>query len=484
MSQLLRSQSGRWGTLFVVLGVALVAAAVAISSKATAPTGLPALGIIGDGKTDDTEAIQAAINSGSGTLTFPRGTYRLTKSVVIELDKTGFTSLIGNGTANFIMEGSGPAFKFVGTHQANAAPKNVKEPVWARQRAPLVDGLVIVGANAEADGIEASGTMQLTITRVVVREARHGIHLTTRDRNIVISDCHLYHNRGVGIYYDQVDLHQSNIVGCHISYNAGGGVVSRGGNVRNVQISGCDIESNMEPDAPPTANVMLDCATGSIGEVAITGCTLQHNGDSPGSANIAFIGQKKIATDEENSRISWGLLTISGNVLTDVRNNIDLRYARGVVIQGNTFGPAFEQDIVIEGSSNVVIGSNCLDRNPQYVAETVKCNGGLRLLHCRDCTISGVHLNGALRQPAAVAIEDCENVNLSNCTILDSDGTGILVKNSVECSVSSCVVRDRRPDRRPAPSLLETGGRDNQFQNNIVSHGQELARPKAAPATR
>jgi hypothetical protein len=80
----------------------------------------------------------------------------------------------------------------------------------------------------EADGIEATGTMQITISRVAVHEARHGMHLTVRNRNVIISDCHLYHNTGIGVFYDNVDLHQSNIIGSHISYNAGGGVVTRG----------------------------------------------------------------------------------------------------------------------------------------------------------------------------------------------------------------------------------------------------------------
>jgi hypothetical protein len=53
------------------------------------------------------------------------------------------------------------------------------------------------------------------------------VHLTTRNRNVLISACHFYHNTGVGVFYDHVNLHQSNIVGSHISYNGGGGVVTR-----------------------------------------------------------------------------------------------------------------------------------------------------------------------------------------------------------------------------------------------------------------
>lgn len=73
--------------------------------------------------------------------------------------------------------------------------------------------------------------MRITISRVVVRECRHAVHLTTRNRNVLISACHFYNNRGIGVFYDNVNLHQSNIVGCHISYCGGGGVVSHGGNI-------------------------------------------------------------------------------------------------------------------------------------------------------------------------------------------------------------------------------------------------------------
>ncbi len=44
-----------------------------------------------------------------------------------------------------------------------------------------------------------AGTVQLTITRVNIRECRHAIHLTQRNRNLIVSDSHLYKNRGIGI---------------------------------------------------------------------------------------------------------------------------------------------------------------------------------------------------------------------------------------------------------------------------------------------
>jgi outer membrane protein assembly factor BamB len=94
---------------------------------------------------------------------------------------------------------------------------------------PTIDGLGITGDHDEACGVEASGTLGLVVSRVQVRRVLHAVQLVKRNRNVIVTDCHLYENRGVGLYLDDVDLHQINVAGCHISYNAGGGVVSRGG---------------------------------------------------------------------------------------------------------------------------------------------------------------------------------------------------------------------------------------------------------------
>ncbi len=469
-----------------LLFATVVTLALTTLSSIAADQALATLGIVGDGKTDDAAAIQKAVDRGVGTLRFPRGVYRLTKTVVIDLDKVGFTSLVGDGTARFVMAGAGPAFKFLGTHEGSADPKSFKPNVWERQRTPMVDGLEIVGAHPEADGIEGTGTMQLTITRVTVREARHGIHLTVRNRNVIISDCHLYHNSGAGVFYNHVDLHQSNITGSHISYNAGGGVVTRGGAVRNLQIGTCDIEANMSSNSPPTANVLIDCTGGSTAEVTIVGCTLQHS-PVAGAANVRFIGR-----GEERSKLydgkqtQWGHLTIADNVISDVRVNVHLQHARGVTITGNTFGTAYERDLLVENCSNVVVGPNSFDRNPRYFSSGVatNANGGVLFRDSRECTLSGLHVNGVLRQSAAVQLENCSRFNMMNCTVLDSDGPGLLLQNVSESIVSGCLISDQRPKRAPAVSLRVAGGRDNVIGVNSLAHGSDVdsASIKANPS--
>ena len=184
-------------------------------------------GAVADGVADDSEALQQAIDTGVGELVLPRGIYRVTRPIVIDLDRVGYASIQGNGVAKVVMDGPGPALRFIGTHDKSADPEDFTAAVWDRQRMPLVDGLAIEGHHPEAVGIEASGTMQLTLTRLHIRKVSHGVHLIDNNRNVIISNCHIYENSGIGVYYDDVNLHQSNITSSHISYNDGGGIVSR-----------------------------------------------------------------------------------------------------------------------------------------------------------------------------------------------------------------------------------------------------------------
>ena len=88
-------------------------------------------GAVGDGKADDTAQLQHAINDGERLVVIPHGTYRITKSLVVDLDKVGFTGISGDGgTAKIVMDGPGPALRMVGTHQGTADPPSFKPNVW------------------------------------------------------------------------------------------------------------------------------------------------------------------------------------------------------------------------------------------------------------------------------------------------------------------------------------------------------------------
>ena len=455
----------------VVLLLAVVALTAAHTKQpkppgARLPTGnVRDHGARGDGTADDWQAVQNAVADRAGVVHLPPGTYRLSRSVVVDLDAVGFTSIKGDGAARVVMAGDGPAFQFVGTHAGTADPKSVKDNVWAKQRMPAIDGVEIVGDHPTADGIAATGTMQLTVTRVLIRKCRHGVHLTGRNRNVLISDSHIYENRGIGVFMDRVNLHQINVTGSHVSYNGGGGIVELGGEVRNLQVTGCDIEANHAKDGPPTANVLIDSTGGTNAEVAITGCTIQHTRTAPGSANVRVKGPTTSAAGTDERRD--GHVTITGNVISDTNVNVHLDHARGVVITGNTFWTGVEYNLLAEHSSSVVVGPNNFDRNSRYHREEDGATDAILFRDCTDCTLTGFQVNGTRRAPAAVALEACDRIHVTNLAIFDCDNVGLLLKDPRRCRVFGCVIRDDRPWATSVP-LRTLGVVDATFESNVL----------------
>ena len=433
-------------------------------------------GAIGDGEADDTKAFQRAVDSGRGDVHVPRGIYRLTKTIVVDLDRIGPVSIVGTGTAKLVMAGPGPALKLIGTHKGTAAPGTVKDNVWRNQRMPSVSELEIVGADPKACGVEARGTMEAVFSRLQIRKVLHGIHLTERNRNVIISDCHIYENRGIGIYLDHVNLHQINVGNSHVSYNAGGGIVQRGGDVRNLQVGNCDIEGNMGQKVPATANVLIDATGGSIGEIAITGCTIQHTHNVHGSANIRIIGEGQPRGAYAHGELRGGNITITGNILSDVQVNIHLNKVRGVTIVGNTIWKGFTHDFLIEGSSSVVIGQNVFDRNPRYhYGDGASANRGLVFRDCDSIILTGLQINNVWRKNGGLILEKCRHFNISDCIILNCDNCGILMDDVQDTIISGCIVSDTRRESKEGMTLKVTKGNGNFIVNNLFTGRLEIA---------
>ncbi|WP_276359421.1 glycosyl hydrolase family 28-related protein [Daejeonella sp. H1SJ63] len=146
-------------------------------------------GAKGDGVADDTRAINAAIRGANdGQVEFPRGTYRITSTIEIQLSENGTTGLAGRGgSAGIVMAGSGPAFRFTGSHdKGSALPSSVNPITWQKERMPLIDALEIIGAHPNADGIELRNTLMPVLRALLIRNVRNGIHLSSRNRNVLI----------------------------------------------------------------------------------------------------------------------------------------------------------------------------------------------------------------------------------------------------------------------------------------------------------
>jgi len=309
---------------------------------------------------DRTEDLRSRVAEGGGSLLIEEGVYRITGTIEIPLEQRRSVVVApAGGPVTLIMDGAGPAIRIVGSHEGTAGPGTFQPATW-NERMPLVEGIEIVGNHPEADGIELVRTVQATVSRVAVRWCRHGIRLAERNRNTVVSDVHLYENSGVGLYLDDVNLHQINVANSHISYNRAGGIVVRDGNVRNLHITGCDLI---------TGNVISDT-----------------------TINVDI----SVATD----------VTLSGNTFfAPSPDNLLVRDSKRVIVDGNTFNPRqFERPgrVIFRGSEDCIV-SDCTFR-------ALDTEGGTIVVD--ECT--GIRLDGNVMTEcrSGIVVRDSSHISI------------------------------------------------------------------------
>ena len=429
-------------------------------------------GAAGDGHTDDTEAILHALSDGDGLLEFSRGVYRITRTIEIPLSQVGPAGILGSGgTARVVMAGPGPAFRLVGTHQGTGDPQSVKPHVAAKERLPSLLNIEIEGAHPEADGLELLETMQAVLEGVLVTKCRHGVRLHRRNRNVLISHCHIYANTGVGVFLDKVNLHQINISGCHISYNRTGGIRIAGSEVRNLQITGNDIEYNnhrshrTEPE--PTAEIWIDTTAerASVEEVTVASNTIQAT-PSPGGANLRIV-------QKPGSGRPPGLWTVAGNVIGNQENSVHLTGCHGVVLSGNFIYSSEKWNLLVEHSRQINITGNSFRRH------TPALGTGVRLAGSSDCVVSGCTIQDEAPEGQAsghplLEIEDCKRITVSGCQLLDGVPYGVHVCNSSQVNITGSTVMDTRHELKSRSAIRFVGrGVANLVAGNIVGRTRE-----------
>jgi polygalacturonase len=441
-------------------------------------------GAVGDGQADDTTSIQHAIKEHPGQLYFPPGDYLVSETIVVHLDEARRFGLTGaTGCARIIMAGPGPAFHLKGTHKATAAPSGVTDTTWNHERMPTLANLEILGRHEEADGVLLEGTMQSTFEGVLLRELRHGIHARNRARNVLVSHCHIYNNRGVGIFLDDVNLHQVIIASSHISYNRGSGIKILNGEIRNVQITGNDIEYNYDreagEDAAPSAEIWIETSAeeATIREGTIASNTIQSRW-SPKGANIYVLGK----SPEHNHKA--GMLAISGNLIGSQETNVHLISCRGISLSGNIIYSGHNRNMLVEGSRNITVTGNTFDHNPDYLPKELAT--GIRLVNSTDCTLSGntiqdafagthtVNTPARFRRTALVEAEQCVRLSLTGNQITDGTPYGVHLKACSFVNLNGCTIAEGRPDKKMKAAVRWEGkGEANMLGQCLLSKGTE-----------
>ena len=422
-------------------------------------------GAAGDGQRDDTAAIQHALRDGEGLVDFPRGDYVISRPIDLKLSQIGRTAIVGSGgTAKIIMKGPGPAFRLIGNHVGTADPASMKPEIWRRQRMATLAEIEIEGAHPEADGVELSGAVQPIIRNVGLHRLRHGIRLVGRNRNVIIDGCQIYHNTGVGIYLDGVNLHQINIFGNHVSYNRLGGIRIERSEVRNLQITGNDIEYNTDRTHKikevATAEIYIDCTAenATVNEVTIASNTIQAT-PSQGGANL------RIMENGNTSGRPPGLFAITGNVIGNQTNNVHLSGCYGITLSGNNIYSAKEHNLLIDGGCRqIIVAAN------QFRRHTPNLGTGIHIAASYDCIVSGCHVidesaDGQVSGKALLSLENCQRVTLNACQLIGSGTTCLELADCKDVSVGDCTLF-AGTDAPKGMSLSCTG---NGF-GNIVHH--------------
>lgn len=410
-------------------------------------------GIVGDGVADDAPGLQRAIDETAGLIYLPRGDYRLSHGLVVRLDQRG-QACIRSAGARLINESADPALHILGTHRGSASPTELTEAVGARELMPTVCDLEIVGGHG-GDGVRLEHTHMAVVSRVTVRDCLHGIHIPNHNRNIIISDCHVYRNYGIGVFLDNVNLHQINIHGCHISYNYRGGIKLVEGNVRNIQIVGNDIEYNRNPDDAdePAGDVWFVAGPIGLREGAICGNTIQSVRTNDG-ANVRLEGLGP------QNRLKVGLLAIAGNLITSQNINILCRHARGIALGNNTHISGHQRNILMENCEQVTIAGTILDNNPDYQPAAP---GGIELRQVDGCAISGLVAEGCTDPLVA---EGCSGLAVSGSSFRNNRGTGVTLRDCDGVAVTGCVFHDT--EGLMAEAITETTCQRVQMAGNVI----------------
>lgn len=444
-------------------------------------------GAKGDGIADDTEALQHALDAGDGVLRLNKGTYRITRPLVLDLTKSGFGAVRGEaGTSRIVMAGAGPALRVIGDHQGTASPGSVQPHTWDRERFPILSGFEIVGEHPDSVGIELRKTMKCVISQVLIRRCRIGVHLVERNRDVLLTDSHLYDNHEFGLFFDRCNLHQIIIQGCHISWNKVAGIKSLGGDVHNLQIVGNDIEYNNATAGgaskspadlaqhPGGSEIWFDATDGVISEVTISGNTIQATVQS-GGANIRIIGadveRPQRADAPKTQKLDTAhLINITGNVLGSQWRAVELSNVSRITITGNTIYDSADLSVFASKSSGIVINGNAFvwrgnDSEPP--------KDGLHFEDCDNVLLSGLATQrfcaGSVEEGAAVTFVRCSDCGVSDCQIVDPLHRGLELTDCTRCRIANNTIVDRRetPSMRHAIRVLGQC-RDNLISGNIL----------------
>jgi hypothetical protein len=176
-------------------------------------------GAVGNGTTDDTATVQAAITAcetaGGGTVIFPNGTYKITSHLTV------------NGNYDILLKGGGTAT----INNANITSDDaivVGSSTGVRDNFIEISNLIIVGNALSRDGINLIKLNNVRLNDCLITDhGRFGI-LGSDTYSMVIESCEVDRCGSDGIYLTSAGGNNVLVQSCKLSENAGYGVKVEG----------------------------------------------------------------------------------------------------------------------------------------------------------------------------------------------------------------------------------------------------------------
>jgi hypothetical protein len=346
-------------------------------------------GAVGDGTSDDTAEIQAALAAGAGAIVFvPEGIYKISA----DLEVPANTTLSGNGTIRQDTRG-----------QAG---------VTIMGSGVTIDGITLLGTasvyTANEDAITATGTSaaspwtDITIRNVTAQTwGRHAVHLKYID-GFEVASCYLY-----DLYYSGVmvlsgangRIHANRIDDLHGTADRYGIALTYGGteSATDPSTRDCVVDSNVITRVMWEA---MDTHGGfniTFSNNVVSGCKAGislNPGTTTSPTQIICIGNTVDGGTDVYSASRWGFqlvgksaaipasgVSLVGNTFHRCAE-VYLRFTRGTIVNGNTMSEANGRGVFLyEHNTNFTISNNVIidawsDSSAASATAIATANGG------------------------------------------------------------------------------------------------------------
>lgn len=350
-------------------------------------------GAVGDGVTDDTSAVQAAIDAASGGLPLyiDPGTYRLTDSVLISSN----TTITGAGDQSVLAftwhdQTEGPGF-----HLGN---RNRKDEDQGDVGIVLSDFVVQGGSTGQPYGED-----QHSVT--------HGISFR-KVSNVQVTGLEVRHTSGFGI--------------------ANTGLVNGRFTENFIHDTGRD---------GITSFPLVDQSDAEFHDYPLTDLTISHN-------EFRNVGDDAIAVHagtafSVNTSLLPSNVSITGNKIVGREANHPLAQGRGIALSGVSNVTVTGNDISNTASTGILVQAwPQLDENGVQVSSVRSTD-----VRVANNSISGAgQIEGLLRVKFGVQVKGADQIQVANNMVLDAADRGIDVRDATQIDITGNTVKNSEGD--------------------------------------